>query len=98
MFSALTLIIIVSEMLKRVFKESEIKKAPVKSLVEELTGELEKISEAEEVTISAAVKAYLSETPHVPQRFATLKRGTQPLIWNIAGRINLTEQWIRRDR
>lgn len=97
MFSALVIIIVVCEMLKRMFKAPETKKISLKNLDKEVTVDRKKISIEEEATITAAVMAYMNETASMSKRIITLKRGTQPLIWNIASRLEIAELRERRN-
>jgi len=91
MFSALAIIIGVCEVLKRMFKAPETKKTSLKTLDKDVTLEKKKISIEEETTITAAIMTYMNDTPSMSKRIITLKRGKQPLIWNIASRLEITE-------
>lgn len=95
MFSALALIIVACEILKRMFKEPETKTFAAGVIVEEVPSEKEKISEEEVIAITVAVTAYI-ETPPTPKLVTTLKSGIQPAAWNMAGRRELMELRIRR--
>ena len=91
MFSALVIIIVVCEVLKRMFKEPETKNIILKIPGKEVTLDRKMISIEEEAKITAAVIAYMNNTSSVSKRIVTLKRGTQPLIWNIASRLEIVE-------
>lgn len=91
MFSALAIIIVACEVLKRMFKAPETKKTSLKNLDKEVTLEMKKISIEEETTITAAIMTYMNDTPSMSKRIITLKRGAQPLIWNMAGRLEIAE-------
>lgn len=91
MFSALVIIMGVCEVLKRIFKTSETKKISLKTLDKEAILEKKKISIEEETTITAAIMAYMKDPQNMSKRIITLKRGSQPLIWNIASRLEITE-------
>jgi len=94
MFSALALIIVACEALKRIFKEPEIKASGV--VVEEVPLEKEETSKEEVVAITAAVMAYLSETPPTHKPVSTLQRGGQSTAWSMVGRRELMELRLRR--
>ena len=90
MFSALAIIILVSEILKRLFKASESKKTNL-HILEGNSALEDKISIEEETAITAAIMTYMNDTSKGVGKISTLKRGTQPLIWNMASRLEITE-------
>lgn len=91
MFSALVIIIAVCEVLKRVFKAPETKITSLKTFDKKVILDRKKISVEEEAKIAAAVMAYMNDTQSEAKRIITIKRGIQPLIWNIAGRLEIVE-------
>lgn len=95
MFSALAIIIGVCEVLKKLFKAPETKTS-LKPLDKERLIEKREISLEEETMITAAIMTYMEDTPRTSKRISTLKRGTQPPIWNIANRLEIAE--LRRGR
>jgi len=95
MFSALALIVIACEILKRKFREKGSEIAPTEPPHKLTIFKKEEISEEEQAAVTAAIMAYMSETPHVPRSIATLRRGTEPGVWNMAGRMESMNMRIR---
>lgn len=100
-FSALAVIAITSEILKRRFKVAEFETASSESPLEEPRIKessliKEKLSAEEEAAMAAAIAAYVRETPRVSGLITAPKRGAQPTIWSITGRMELMELRVRR--
>jgi Na+-transporting methylmalonyl-CoA/oxaloacetate decarboxylase gamma subunit len=91
MFSALSIIIVVCELLKRLVKAPESEKSTLNTLDKEGAEELTKISMEEETAIAAAIMTYISDSTSVSRQIITIKRGNQPLIWSGAGRFEIME-------
>jgi hypothetical protein len=91
MFSALVIIIVVCEILKRMFKEPETGNISLEIPGKKITLDRKMINIEEEAKITAAVMAYMNDTSNLSKRIITLKRGRQPLIWNIASRLEIVE-------
>lgn len=88
MFSALALIVITCEILKRWFKKEEpIEVAPLRK---------EEMSEEEEAAVTAAIAAYVGETPPSRKLIVIPERGARVAMWSMAGRIELMDKRIRR--
>lgn len=83
-FSALVLIVIACEIMKKLFK----REAPIKEEIGE------GISEKEKAAAIAAVTSYMEVSP---ASIAALKRGVQPSVWSITGRMELMERPTRRE-
>jgi len=97
-FSALTLVAVACGMMKRVFKGERAEVAPpsVSAAATQLKeGEM---SEEEEAAVAATIMAYMSEASPVPRLTGALSRETQPIIWNMAGRMDSMELQIKRGR
>ena len=91
MFSALSIIIVVCELLKRLVMAPESEKATLNTLDKEDPVELPKISTEEETAIATAIMTYMSNSPSGSRRIITIKRGNQPIIWSRAGRFEKME-------
>jgi len=95
MFSALALIVIACEILKRKFREKGSKLATIEPPHKLTFFKKEGLTEEEEAAVTAAMMAYMSETPPVPRSITTLRKGTEPGVWNMAGRMELMDMRIR---
>lgn len=95
MFSALALIVIVCEILKRKFREKGSELAPTEPPHKLTLLKKEELSEEEEAAVTAAIMAYMSETSYAPRSMTTLRRGIEPGVWGMAGRMELMNMRIR---
>jgi len=96
-FSALAVIAVTCEVLKRSFKGVESEITPLETPVKETTLKREALSEEEEAAVTAAILAYVGEAPHATEQITTFKKGVQPLIWSLTGRKELMDLRVRRE-
>jgi len=96
MFSALALIVVACEILKRWFKKEEPTSVLTEALIEVTPLRKEEMSGEEEAAVTAAIAAYLSEAPASRRVVAISEKGTRPMMWSMAGRIELMDKRIRR--
>ncbi|MEM1537711.1 MAG: hypothetical protein QXR81_01990 [Candidatus Nezhaarchaeales archaeon] len=91
MFSALVLVIVICEILKRSFKRGVlVGEAPSKEEVGE------GISEEEKAAAIAAVTSYMGMKSALQASITASRGNVQPKVWSIAGRMGLMEKPIRR--
>jgi len=97
-FSALAVIAVTCEVLKRSFRSVGSEITPLEAPVKETTLKREELSEEEEAAVTAAIVAYVSEAPRASELITTFKRGAQPAIWSLTGRKDLMELRVRRGK
>jgi len=96
MFSALALIVVTCEILKRWFKKEEPISALTKAPIEVTPLRKEEMSGEEEAAVTAAIAAYISGAPTSRRLVAISEKYTRPMMWSMAGRIELMGKRIQR--
>ncbi|NIM44807.1 MAG: hypothetical protein GTN80_03105 [Nitrososphaeria archaeon] len=88
-FSAMTIIIIISLILKVKYKEG-VSLTPPSETPKEILMERERLA-----AVAAAVAVYLDKSTKAPPRYPKHVRRLQPMMWSMAGRIDLMNMRVQ---